>query len=180
MGDTMNLFGQWASGPLKMGSQIMGGIAQKQAQYEQARVLEQEGQREVARSQIMADEYRRRESLAAARGRAIRSASGVDPNTGTARAVDEESAKEGEFGAQQYLDEGRIRSFRLKQEADLRKRAGKSAEIAGYIGAATTFLTMGADAAAKGWGSNASELASFRSGSAARSSGYSWGAGEGW
>lgn len=137
---------------ISAGSQILGGMSQKSSQNEQAKIAVEQAGHERARAAIQADEYRRRESLAAARGRAIRGASGVDPNSGTPLAIDAESAKEGEFGAQQLLHEGALRAYRLEQEASTRKRAGHGALIGAFINAGTTALTSALGPNQKGWG----------------------------
>jgi len=146
-----------ASSAAKAGSSIMGGLAEREAQMEQARISREQAAAERYRAEVQAQQYRRKEALLAGRGRAIRAASGVDITTGTPALMDAESAREGEFGAQQLLAEGALRSYRYEQEANYRERAGANALRAGFINAGTTFLTAAMGPNQKGWGSTATK-----------------------
>lgn len=126
---------------LKGGAEILGGIQQNKARRRQGEVADQLAAWETERAAVDSDEYRRKASAIEARQRAIRSGSGVDVNTGTAAATQEEVVKEGEFGAQTLLREGALRSYRLREEADTYRRAGQHSMIGGFISGATSFLT---------------------------------------
>ena len=126
---------------LKGGAEILGGIQENKARRRQGEVADQQAAWEVARSGVDADEYRRKASSIEARQRAIRAGSGIEVDTGTAAAMQEEVAKEGEFGAQTLLREGALRSFRLREEADTYRRAGQNSMIGGFIRGAGSFLT---------------------------------------
>lgn len=123
------------------GGQVLKGISENQAQREQARISQQMADRERQRAAIAADEQRRTASRIAAADVARRSGSGVDTNTGTPLAVEVATIGEGEFNAQQVLNEGALRAYRYEQEANTRKKAGQNALISGFINAGTTALT---------------------------------------
>lgn len=123
---------------------VVKGFSEASSQRDQASIARQQAERERARAAIEADEQRRRASAVAGADRAKRSASGVDPNSGTPLAVDAATIGEGEFGARQIMEEGELRSWRLRRESDLRRRAAQNSIIGGFVNAGTTALTAGA------------------------------------
>lgn len=93
--------------------------------------------------QIAADEerdFRIRQSAEAAKRRAALGASGTDAGTGTPLIAMGDFAGEVELQARRIREGGRIRAQRLEEEADLTRKAGRSAMKRGLIrGGASLF-----------------------------------------
>lgn len=123
------------------GGSIIKGFSEASAQREQAKISNEQAARERARALVEADEQRLKASRIAGRDRAARGASGVDPGSGSPLAVDVATIGEGEFNAQQVMNEGALRAYRLEQEASTRKRAASNSIVSGFINAGTTALT---------------------------------------
>lgn len=122
----------FAGGILKAGSQISEGKSRSSALRSMADQIMEAGR-------IDASDFERQSSAQASEGRNIRSASGVQLNTGTALIVDENIVREIAIGKSRILEDARRRAAVAKAEA-------RSARKSGILGAAGTILSVGVSA----------------------------------
>jgi hypothetical protein len=128
-------FAPVAATTLSVGASLYGGAqANKAAKSEAAQLDYQAGQQRAA-SQRQAEEQRRQARLANSRLQAVAGGGGGDV---TAVNMSADLAGEGELRALTAIYEGEDRATGLEAQADSRRKAGKAARTAGYIGAVSS------------------------------------------
>lgn len=132
-------------------AQVQRGQQQKKMANFQAAQADADAHAEVEAGQVRADKVRKQ--LKAARGAAATdfAASGVKIGTGTPLVIDQEIVDDNEENALQEILYGSRKGTRLEQEASGLRLAGKNAEREGFMGAAGSVLSGGAQYYGGGW-----------------------------
>lgn len=122
-----------------IGSIAQGQAAQSAAKYNAAALKQQaESERQTANANTL--DYRRQQQRRLMEAVATQGASGVT-GAGSPLMVNEATVREIALGASRIGFEGRVKSNRLMNEAELEKMRGRAAMTAGYIGAGTSLLS---------------------------------------
>lgn len=119
--------------------QMAQASAQEDAAEFNAKVQEQQAERERQVADAEASDYRRQGSRQLASARAMRGATGVT-GAGSPLLVDEATVREISLGSARLINRGDANANRLKQGAQLSRMEGKNAKTAGYLGAGSTLL----------------------------------------
>lgn len=122
-------------------AKISGGINRARAFDRQSDILKGQARRELALSRREAMDFRRRQSRLEASARAGRAGSGISGNSGSALLSQAALAGEIELGSLDILNAGQARAAQLRNDARIRRFAGRSALVESAIGAGTTLLT---------------------------------------
>lgn len=123
-----------------VGSIATGAAQAKQAKM-QAAIQRQQAERERLIAQRDEEDFRRRQSAAAARVRAAGGARGVDISTGSPLLASEDFAREVEVQSGRILEGGEVRGTRLEQQAALTEAKGRSAFTGGLFSAGGSLLS---------------------------------------
>ncbi len=130
---------------------VVSGIQQfQQAKFSSA-VAHQAAERDRQLAAANEEEFRRSQSRAMARRRALLGVSGVDPGSGSPLAVTADLASDTELNALRIRSGGEVRATRLEQNAALLSSSATNA-LTGGFGRAGSSLLQGA-AVLKGFGS---------------------------
>jgi hypothetical protein len=140
MGQAMAIGGK----VLQAGGSIFGGISKSKALKSEARQLEANAGQERAMSQREAMEERRQARLLASRGLAVAAASGGGADDPSVVNTLADIEAEGEFRALSQLFTGESEARGMEAQARARRKAAKTAKIAGFIDAGATLLGAGA------------------------------------
>lgn len=127
-----------------IGSISAGQAVGKQAAF-QAAVNEQQAARERQISVAEEEDFRRRQSAALAERRAAGGAAGVELGTGSPLLAAGDFAAETELQALRIRAGGKTRVSRLEQQAELTRRAGRSAATRGFLRGGASLLSGFAD-----------------------------------
>lgn len=111
-----------------------GRNAKKNAKRQSKSLLAEAGQ-VLASGKQEATVLRRRGSEVTGTARAQYGGTGVDVNTGTASLVQQTISERAEFDALTSILQSKLQAQALRHEAKGVRKAGKSAQISGYIGA---------------------------------------------
>ncbi len=122
-------------------SSIKGGYDAKNQADAQANIEDVRAAREREIAGLNERDFRRRQSAALGELTAARGTSGTDPGTGSSLLVPEDFRAETELQALRIRQGGQIQASRLEQQADLYRRAGRSAQITGYARGGASLLS---------------------------------------
>ncbi len=139
-GGTLATLGNVAAVVGAVGSIAQGQAANQQAKF-QASVTEQQAARERVISAQEEEDFRRTQSATLGERRAAAGASGVEIGTGSPLAAFGDFAAETELQARRIREGGGIRAKRLNQQAELTRRAGRSAATRGLFRGGALLLT---------------------------------------
>ena len=138
-----------AAGSIMQGNAAAANaLADAKAHYFNAKVAEQQARNTQEGALADANDYRRLQSSRLAARRAQMGGAGVVASEGSPLLVDESILSNIEFGATRIINEGDIKSVRLRNEATLKRaqarasrRGATYARQAGYIGAVSTLAS---------------------------------------
>lgn len=122
---------------------IQGGKAAKQQANLQARVQQQQADRERAIANLEADRQQERNNAVLAQQRALLAGNGVAVNTGTSLMLQSQSTRNARFDEALVRAGGETRANRLESQAALTRFEGRQAARAGSFRAGTTLLRGG-------------------------------------
>lgn len=149
-------------------AEYSGQVAQVQAENQrraneyQAQVASNNADAVRKQGEAAAAEQQRQNAARLGQQRAVFAANGLDPNSGSALTIQEDSAEAGGLDVANTRYNAGLRALGLNQEADMYRQAGANAVTAGKINAATA--SMQADSAAlSGYGSLLSGVSQFSS-----------------
>ena len=130
-----------ASGVIGAVGASQAGEAQKSAAKFESQVLQQQAQREREVAAASERDFRKQQSAFLARRRAAMGASGVELGEGSPLLSFGDFASEVELQAQRIREGGQLSATRLEQQAELTRRAGRSAQQRGRFRAGASLLT---------------------------------------
>lgn len=145
-------FASWmpvAGSVLMAGASLYGGSQANAAAKSEAAQLDYNAGQQRAASQRQAEEQRRQARLANSRLQAVAGGGGGDV---TAVNLAADLAGEGELRALTALYEGEDRAAGMEAQADARRKAGKAARTAGYLGAVSSVLSASGEGMFKKYG----------------------------
>ena len=123
----------------------VGNIHQGQTAKAQSEFTAKVGEQQAARERQIAaseeDDFRRKQSRLLAERRAALGKSGVEQGTGTPLLAASDFVAETELQALRIRAGGETQASRLEQQAELSRRAGKSAEQRGYLRGGASLLS---------------------------------------
>lgn len=113
----------------------------KQQTKFQSRVQEQQADQERLIASLSERDFRKRQSALFAEARAGMGASGVEMGSGSPLLSSGDFAAETELQAGRIRAGGEIQATRLEQQAELTRRAGRTAQRQGYYRAGSSLLS---------------------------------------
>lgn len=122
-----------------VGSIVQGRAVQKQDES-QAKISEQQAERDRQVAGEQEGDFRARQRRAAAAVRAAGGARGVDISVGSPLLTAEDFSRETTRQALRIREGGEIRATRLEQQADLLRDRGRAAATSGFISAGSSLL----------------------------------------
>lgn len=129
-----------AAGISAAGALKEGQAAKASADF-QARINDQQAEREKLIAASEESDFRREQSRNFAERRAAMGKGGVSIGEGSPLLAADDFAAEAELNAQRIRSGGDVRSTRLRQEAELARMAGKSAQQRGVMRAGSSLLS---------------------------------------
>ncbi len=135
---------------------VVSGIQQSKSLKFQAALAGQRAERERQLAAANEDEFRRSQSRAMARRRALLGVSGVDPGSGSPLAVTADLASDTELNALRIRAGGETRATRLEQNAALLSSSATNALTSGFFRAGSSLLKGASNF--KGFGSTPTEF----------------------
>jgi len=129
-----------SAGLSALGAISQGRAANKQAEF-QAKVQEQQAQRNRDIAEVEEKDFRRSQSQLLAQRRAALGASGVEQGTGTPLLAAEDFAGETELQARRIRAGGNVGASRLEQQAGLTRAAGRSSQQRGLFRGGSSLLS---------------------------------------
>lgn len=137
------------AGVSAMGAIQQGKAAQQSANFQQqilnrqAETQRQQADRERQLAEQNETTFRRDQSRAMARRRAIMGGSGVDTSTGSPLLANDDFAGEVEFAALNIRNQGEVGATRLEQQAGLTEAEGSLAQLKGKQARQASFFRAG-------------------------------------
>ncbi len=113
----------------------------KQQTKFQSRVQEQQADQERLIASLAEGDFRKRQSALFAEARAGFGKSGVEMGSGSPLLASEDFAAETELQAGRIRAGGEMQATRLEQQAELTRRAGRTAQRQGYYRAGSSLLS---------------------------------------
>ena len=123
-----------------IGNISQGQTARAQSEF-QAKVGEQQASRERQVAAGEEEDFRRKQSRILAERRAAMGKSGVELGTGTPLLAASDFAAEAELNALRIRAGGETQAIRREQQAELTRRAGRSAQQRGYLRGGASLLS---------------------------------------
>ena len=129
-----------ASTGLAAGSAIVAGQQHKEVAKYEAAQHKADADTEKQAGEIRAEKIRERARAQAASARAALAGSGVSVDSVTANLINQETIQAGELDALTTQNDSLDAATRLRNQARVDVMKGKQAEVAGYVGAASSAL----------------------------------------
>ena len=145
-----------AGSVVSAGTQIsQGNQARKMGDFQQ-RQAQADAQAEREAGVVLANQRRKQGERAQSAARASMAGSGVDTGSGTPVRLEAEIVRNAEEEALNEILYGNRKGARLEQEGEIAQLAGKNRQTSGYMGAAGSLLSGGAQLA-RGWRAGAQQ-----------------------
>lgn len=141
---------QWGALALSAGAAIQQGEESRRYNNYLAAQAEADSRAERGAAQVEAERILKASKRQRSEAVAALAASGVDVNSSTALKIDEEISRGAAEDAFLTLTGGSDRAARLNAEASGARYAGKQAQRAGYVNAASSLLSSGSSIG-RGW-----------------------------
>jgi hypothetical protein len=134
-----------ASAAVAAGGKLIGGFAEKKAQYAAAKVDDENARLSLLSGEQDALQTQRDERMASGDMIAALGGSGIELGSGSAADVLAESAYQGEYEVLNIRTRATRQANNAYQQAADKRRAGRNAMIGGMFGAVSTALSAASD-----------------------------------